>query len=311
MAHTVKSYSLFIWIFVLLLLSLFGFLFIVSERDDHTHNENPLFMYETFVQAYPVFAQEEAYYAQKKYQELGHLFESAIPTITNPIERAYAQYITIRAYVYAVRQNNNDSDSLEKALRIAQTLLTERKHLPISAYTVDTLDMLLYPRVMQASGLKTVMNDMYFKKFGTTNSDGTIARFRENLLLHGDVLHPVSNIQLKIALIHTQRLKNNEDPLLKEKLKKQILTEMANAQITLNQDMLGRGPFGHPSYLPEPLYNKALVADTYYRATGETPFGEVKALYQTALDEADRSFPPIKPIITRSLRDHESYRQYF
>ncbi|MBP7060736.1 MAG: hypothetical protein KBA91_02040 [Candidatus Moranbacteria bacterium] len=304
-----RSFIFGVLVFFLIIL---GF-FLVFTKSEKTSKAT--FSYQDFIKAYPVFAEEPTYSEKKKFQELGQILEPTIMTISSPLDRTYAQYITARAYINAVRKDNTDTASLKKAIDISKVILVEKKDPAISAYTLNLLDMLLYPH-MQKSVHDAIMRDAYFESFHDKNTDSTLA-FREHLLTYGNSLYRMTDIKMKIALIHAQRLQTvtrkgpeeKDGGILRDQLQKQVLSDMAEAQLSLKQDLLGHGPFGQPSYLPEPLYNKALVADVYFRTTGETPLGGVSSLYQTALDEAERSFPPIKPIIEKSFDNYRASTQ--
>ncbi len=64
-------------------------------------------------------------------------------------------------------------------------------------------------------------------------------------------------------------------------------------------DYAGSAPFRQMGYIPEALMLRCRVAWRYADATGETPWGEVDALYTDALAESKK----YKSVFTKWIQD--------
>lgn len=269
-----------------------------------TNTKKTGFTYDEFIQKNPVFSKEEELSRQGKYRDLGLELNSALDTVTDPQELAYAKYVTARAFVNAVLTDNKDTESLNQALRLSKELLTSADYLNLKAYTVNTIDFLLYPSVSN-DVKEAVMRDDFFKRFANGDDKIFAYQFRVNLLSWGNTLARMSDIKMKLAMIHSEVLvgmKKNSKISAEEFEKEKTVTLglMNEAENSLRQDLAGAAPFRNMSYIVNPLYYKALTAQFYAEATGEVPYGTVDTLYQEAFEAADKYFPLSRPLIQKS-----------
>lgn len=307
-----KSFYFFILALFVLVFFLAGWLFWRSHGPDQPVLTPP-FVYEDFLHRYPTFSQEKELSSKRSYRELAHELEPVLTTISDPQDLAYGRYVVARAYVNAVRQGDmTDRDSLDRALALSRATLADDRGLAV--FVIDLVDTLLYPH-MSREVIQTVMNDEYFQRF-QVDTDGAAWRFRENLLMYGDSLRSLSNIKMKLALIRVQgfyirtQSTTNKMNETQEKIRKEnILRGLREADAILRVEMQTAAPFHNPEYLVEPLYVKASVADYYYRATRDLPFGPVDPLYAQALEAADRHFPTMRPLIEQSQRAFHTWER--
>ncbi len=291
---------------------LFIYIFFVREN---TTSETSHFVFSNFIKSYPDYLlTEERLTHEKRFNELGQYFEGLIEKTSKPSEQAYLEHVAARAYVNAVTEDNTDKASLEKAIGLSKRILSnEEGYQNLRAYTIDVFDRLFYSK-NNASVKRMVIQDAYFKQFLDANNQTSVRGWRTNFLNFGDTLYPVTNIRVKIALLETEELlalqkksssthSEQAKQLKKEQVegqKKIILYQMNQAEDILKQDYAGNAPFKNPAYIVEPLLNKAIVAEKYFQATKEVPFGEIDTLYQGALAESKK----LNPLMTSSIEQH-------
>lgn len=303
---------LWLIVFVAILCLLVSFFFLSNQEENRGAKiyQGP-FMYESFLKNNPVFSQENTLTEENKYREMGHLFERATKTIVNPKERAYAEYLVVRAYVGAVLSDNNDTESLAKALDLGGKMIQNSEYSPdIRVYTLDEIDFLLFPAVSRKVKIFVIQHPL-FRKFD--QNQGDVLAFRRNLLHHGDQLHRMTNVKMKLALLDAYDLfrlaaqDKNPDSAGRaafEKRKEETLGLMQEANASLQRDISGEAPFRNQDYTAWPRYLKAWAAVYYFEATHNLPFGEIDPLFQDALQQVG-SLPPE----ARSYME-SGYRQY-
>lgn len=272
-------------------------------QNNHADTTEPNFVFTDLVVAHPDYLfVEKRLTDEKKYNELGTYFEDLAEKTPDSPAKSYLEHVATRAYVNAVVTNNQDNASLDRAIALATKIIGNDDHYGnIRAYTVDVFDRLLTPSVNDAVKHR-VARDTYFKKFLDNKKPNSARAWRTRFLTFGNSLRPVTNIQVKLALLATEDLAilqkksfpAGSENLKQDQIKAQKITIqswMTQADNSLKQDYAGHAPFGNKAYIPRTLLNKALVAEKYARATGEMPFGDVATLYQTALSESQKLAP--------------------
>ncbi len=263
------------------------------------------FVYEEFLDRYPVFAKEGSA-TKENAKQIAMEFEQTVATMKDaPQTVAYARYLVVRAYVNAVIADWGDQESLSKALDHAAALIGDENGYPnIRAYTVALVDTLLYPSVRSEVKVR-VKEHPYFAQFATDDSR-SVSAFRSDFLKFGNDLARMTDLKMRLAIVETQRLAllkrgHPEAPVMKER----IAALVADADASLARDKAGEMPFGNRSYLVEPLFHRAELAKLYFLTTGERPFGDTNALYTEALQAADADMPKLRPLIEFSQAEYQ------
>lgn len=298
----------------IILVATFGYFFFLFSNQSHQEEKQDSakpFEYGEFLKENPAFTEEDSLSKEKKYKEMGQKFEQALPSVQGSQQKAYAKYLVVRAYVNAARQDDQDTDSLNKALDFATKDIQNEQYPNIRVLLIDLIDFLMYPGVSQQTKV-AVMKHPFFDQFDTHN--GKISEFRKNLLNYGNNIYRLTNIKMKLTLLSAQELqrmnkkKSSESLASFDQKKSDTLILMQDADASLKKDLSGEAPFKNPSYTVEPIYIKAIAADTYYRVTKELPWGEIDALYQDALS-ASSVFPELRPYIEKTYAGYQEYKK--
>lgn len=296
----------FFWLLLLAAFIAAGVYFFLW-KNHALYSPSASFVYEEIAVKYPVFDKESSATKENIIQVAQELEQTTDNMKDAPQTVAYARYLVARAYINAVIANQDDQESLNKALDYAASIIKDDGgYQNIRAYTVALVDTLLYPAV----GIKvknSVQQHPYFSRFGEKTS-GSTHEFRFNLLSFGNNLHRMTDIKYRLAILETQRLAKIQRtstaiPATWENVRGLI----ADAESSLARDRSGEMPFGNRSYLVEPLFHRAQLAAYYYGTTNEKPFGDIDALYQEALQMANDEMPKLRPLIEFSYDQYKNH----
>lgn len=266
------------------------------------------FLYLDFQKKHPLFESEVTRLTHSgEYRDLALSAESMVPQATERFEKTYLQYIAAYSYVSAVIQDNNDADSLEKAISITREIVSDENSYPIiKAHALDSYDRLVFT-FMEPSVREKAMNDSYFQKFALPNPPTDRQAFRKNLLLYATSLYPVTNAYYKLAMLEIQ---TSELQQVFRPITDSAITSITNEQIRMNffslmnqgdeflkRDYNKQGLFQNTTAVPEALLSRTIAAQIYFLATRETPFGDISMLYKKALEEAVKLNPAYSRVI--------------
>lgn len=310
-----KKKSLYLLLLVCVVAACFLVLFLTQKFavKQNTGDSDPS-LYADFQKRHPSFESEMARLSQSgDYHSLALIAEDLLPQSTERFEVAYLRYVAAYSYVSAVNQNNDDTESLDKAISFSRDIVSDEDSYPIiKAYTLDSYDRLTFS-FMKSSVSERAMKDSYFQKFSQPVTT-TVNRqsFRKNLLLYAIDLYPVTNAYYKLAMIESQesaiqqfykpipegKLKNVKT----EQLRVKFLNFISQGDEFLKRDYNKQGLFQNTINIPEALLSRTIAAQVYFLKTGETPLGDISDLYSKAIEESEK----LNPSYTRVIKKWQS-----
>lgn len=245
--------------------------------------------------------------AEGKYTDSATRMKDSLKNITDPLARAYAEHIILSSYVSAVvTSKGKDAQSLDEALRIAETILGNEA-IPAStrAITLDTLFRLIAKNIPDDVRKKVESIPSLQSFWKDANGDENL--FRRNYLLYAVSLAPNTDLEMRLARWHAEamyfskQLPQSFSPEEREKYfeqsRKGFLKHFQKGLDLLAKDYRSQSISTTKSFIPESELNKAVAAEYYEKATGETPFGPVEDLYQKAFAAARTYYPPYEKTI--------------
>lgn len=298
-----KALTLYVLIALLIAgaFSIFFFWYFLNKK-----NPTPDSSYETLQQHYPSFESDfNKLTATGDFQTLALYSENLISGAKEGYETSYLTYAAAYSYTNAVVQNNDDNESLEKAILFSKKLITDNNQYPIfRAYALDSYDRLLFS-FMKQTVKDRALSEPFLREFIT--SDQKDIRFvRKNLLERAIELYPVTNAHYKLAIIFAQDLYNsplsNSQKATQEQSVSAFKHHMTEGEELLKRDYAGEGLFRNTKQIPETLLSRTLAAQIYYTKTGETPYGDISNLYDLALAESNQ----LNPTFTRHINYWQS-----
>ncbi len=282
--------------------------FVQQSTKSRFSSDSDQSLYLDFQKKHPQFESEVTRLTHySEYRALALTAESMVPQATERFEKTYLQYITAYSYVSAVIQNNDDADSLEKAISITKDIVSDENSYPIiKAHALDSYDRLVFT-FMEPSVREKAMSDSYFQKFALPNPPTDRQAFRKNLLLYTTSLYPVTNAYYKLAMleIQTSELQQVFRPstnsahtdIADEQVRIKFLGLMNQGDEFLKRDYSNQGLFQNTTAIPEALLSRTIAAQIYFLATGETPFGDITMLYKKTAEEAAKLNPAYSRVI--------------
>ncbi|MDP2837987.1 MAG: hypothetical protein Q8O53_01790 [Candidatus Moranbacteria bacterium] len=135
-----------------------------------------------------------------------------------------------------------------------------------------------------------------YKSFDT---DGTLRTFQKNLLSYSESLYPIAGVETRLASLYARDMAEYVQNAAQDTtLKLKIETQKNTVQKLITQGDVSikelEGLKAYPLFtkdIPETLLFKAIAAQYYFEATGESPFGNIETLYKKAIASAEEINP--------------------